>query len=529
MPKRKQQPISETSSESGSESVDDEAPHALMLLAEAERPWWLRPGITMASVLSGLKYYCQTTLVGCVPRTRSSDKTRATIACKHQHLGCPLRLTVKKNVLEHDAVSANVSSFIPGTCQVDVSKAVGTFLSAGQTPGIPAPAVTTTRPTGTPVNNKTLPTGIPVNNPIPAPLVHVSTEVRQSPGTPGLNTTASTAAATGIPVPVVDPSACSECPHDASGICVLTCAAGSHHFCAEHVEGMARHQVTGVEKSIFMRFKQFHCYYDQSLLDMQKVIANVTTATWELISAALAEQAVIETQALMQARLDAQQQAGAAPQSAFDKAMERIRHMAVPRCPECDVVISDFEACSALTCGTVRPQRSLARPAARSDHGCGARLCAWCLQSIPASESHHAHISACYRNPDPPSSHPPQPHPAIWLASMAKLIRERVFIFIESQRGDKELRTNLYKQVASEFPDFQLTDDWLALRYRWLEVIIDAQAEHMNIEKVEACRLLLTEMGYPDTDTLLRAIIFCNCDINAITYALRAAAEQETP
>jgi hypothetical protein len=164
---------------SASDSGDDEAPHALMLLSEAERPWWLQPGISMASVLSGLKYYCQTTFLGCVPRTRSSDKTRATIACKHQHLGCPLRLTVKKNVLEHDAVSANVSSFIPGTCQVDVSKAVGTLLSAGQSPGIPAPAVTTTRPTG-----------IPVNNPIPAPV--------------------------GIPVSVVDPSECAECAHGAA-------------------------------------------------------------------------------------------------------------------------------------------------------------------------------------------------------------------------------------------------------------------------------------------------------------------------
>jgi hypothetical protein len=309
----------------------------------------------------------------------------------------------------------------------------------------------------------------------------------------------------------------------ASSICVLTCGDGSHHFCAKHLEGIARHQVTGVEKNIFIKCKEFRCYYDHSLFDMQKVIANVSPATWQLISTALAEQAVIETQEFMQARLDAQQQAG--PQSAFDKAMECIRHMAVPRYPDCDVPISDFEACSALTCGTVRT-KGPARPAARSEHGCGARLCALCLQSIPASESHHGHISDCYRNPDPGTSYPPQPHPAVWQSSMEKLARERLFVFIESQRGDKELRTLLYKQVLNEFPEFLLTDDWLALRYRWLEIMLDLQAEHMNIEKFDACRLLLMDMGYSGTDTLMRAIIFCQCDINAIIYALRAAEEQ---
>ena len=170
--------------------------------------------------------------------------------------------------------------------------------------------------------------------------------------------------------------------------------------------------------------------------------------------------------------------------------------MAQPRCPDCDVLLPDFEACSALTCGIVTRQGP---GPARRQGGCGARLCAWCLKSIPASEKHHDHICACYRNPDPGSSYPPQPHPAIWLASMAKLTRERVFIFIESHRGDKELRTNLYKEVRQEFPEFGLTDEWLELRYRWLEIMLDSSAEHMNIEQVDACRTLLMEMGYQDT------------------------------
>jgi hypothetical protein len=287
---------------------------------------------------------------------------------------------------------------------------------------------------------------------------------------------------------------------------------------------MAYHQVSGVEKSLFMRFKEFRCYYDHSLLDMQRVIGHVSSNTWQLISTALSEQAVIETQQAMQARIDAQQKEGAVPQSAFDKSMEKIRHMAQPRCPDCDVPIPDFEACSALTCGTVT--RLGPGPALRQG-GCGARLCAWCLQVIPASENHHDHICECYRNPDPGSSYPPQPHPAIWLSSMAKLTRERVFVFIESHRGDKELRMDLYKQVRKEFPEFHLTDDWLELRYRWLEIMLDSAAGHMNIEKLDACRTLLMEMGYQDTETLMRAIIFCNCEISAIIYALRAATEKE--
>jgi hypothetical protein len=117
---------------------------------------------------------------------------------------------VKKNVMS-DVVSANVSSFVPGTCQVDVSTAVGAVLRRSS-PGIPG--LKTTGPTGTPAAgddstavrnvvtvrrpknpaipglNTTGPTGIPVNNPIPAPV--------------------------GIPVSVVDPSECAECAHGAA-------------------------------------------------------------------------------------------------------------------------------------------------------------------------------------------------------------------------------------------------------------------------------------------------------------------------
>ena len=481
-----------------------------MLLSEAERPWWLHPDISMASVLSGLKYYCQTKLLGCVPRTRSSDKTRATIACKYQDHGCPLRLTVKKNVLRRDVVSANVSSFVPGTCQVDVSTAVGAVLRRSPPPGIPG-------------LNTTGPTGIPVINPTAGGTVRRST----SPGIPGPNTTGPT---NPIPAPVagipVDPSACSECPHGAGGTCVLTCGNGLHHFCADHVENMARHQVTGAEKSLFMRFKEFRCYYDHSLLDMQKVIAHVSSNTWQLISTALSEQAVIETQQAMQAQIDAQRKEGAVPQNKNDVAKERIRHMAVPRCPECSDPILDFEACSALVCGTSRQTRQTGTAQmAHRISGCGARLCAWCLKSIPASESHYEHVNSCHRNPDPGSSYPPQPHPAVWKQSMAQLTRERVFTFIELQRGDPEFRADLYKFVRQEFPEFQLTEEWLAIRYRWLEIMIDSHAEDMNVEKLESCRLLVIEMGYPDSDLLLRAIIFCNCEINAILIALRAAQE----
>jgi hypothetical protein len=114
--------------------------------------WWLQPNQTIGSVLRGLSAFCQQSGLQCTPRVRSSDKFRATIACKQQGNGCPLRLTVKKSMIQRDYVTPNPGSFVCGSCitpgpsisrlrviryALDAQDALQS-LSASFTPGIPA-------------------------------------------------------------------------------------------------------------------------------------------------------------------------------------------------------------------------------------------------------------------------------------------------------------------------------------------------------------------------------------------------------
>ena len=104
---------------------------------------------------------------------------------------------------------------------------------------------------------------------------------------------------------------------------------------------------------------------------------------------------------------------------------------------------------------------------------------------------------------------------------MAILARERIFKIIEMQKG-ADARSSLYEAVRKEFPNIDMTEEWLTVRHRWLVIAIDCNAEDRDVEQLETCRRVLLEMGFPDDDTLMRAIIFCNADISQITYALRA-------
>ena len=419
---------------------DDDAPivqlsAAAVALQDAE---WTKNLTAIDDVVKGVTSFCASMGCVCIARIRSSDKTRATIRCKHADKnGCPLRLTVKKPTGFVTYCNPNLHSFVMGTC---------------------TQAALTCQPLTRPVS------------------------------------------------PAAPPTQCQDCPHNESDPCVITCTAGTHHYCSAHMDGLAKYHV-GQSKSTFLKKGcKFFCPHDESILDMQQVIAAVSKETWTLINTALQEQAVIDTQNSMTAN-------AAPPQlSVHDAAMEGIRYRAQPRCEACKSLLTDFEACSALTCGTVRVNVR--------ESGCGARICAWCLKVLDASELHHEHVVRCRRNPDG-SIYPPQPHPEVWNASMALLTRERIFRFVETHRGE-DFRRGLYAATHAEFPNFGLTEDWIALRQRWMVIMIDCNVGDADVEHFDNCRKLLLEMGYEDNDTLMRAIIFCNADVAQITYAMRA-------
>ena len=67
-------------------------------------------------IVQAVTEFCQSQGLFCKARVRSSDQTRATIACKQQASGCPLRLTVKKATACMKHGSANMQTFKIGTC-----------------------------------------------------------------------------------------------------------------------------------------------------------------------------------------------------------------------------------------------------------------------------------------------------------------------------------------------------------------------------------------------------------------------------
>ena len=66
---------------------------AALTLPEAH---WTQFTMRVDDIVQGVTDFCQSQGLFCKARVRSSDKSRATVACKQQASGCPLRLTIKK-------------------------------------------------------------------------------------------------------------------------------------------------------------------------------------------------------------------------------------------------------------------------------------------------------------------------------------------------------------------------------------------------------------------------------------------------
>ena len=309
------------------------------------------------------------------------------------------------------------------------------------------------------------------------------------------------------------PAECVEC-RDAASLC---CSSGVHFWCADCMDSLAWIQLKNWE-SFLKRGCQYMCPYTDghhdkqpSEINTQSILSYLKRETFVKHIAALTEhtrqQAILETQAKLARPVQAP--------SLHELALQHIQHIAVPRCPKCDVIIVDFEACSALTCG----QKS--GILGEYEGGCGAKLCAWCLCEIPAGHNPHQHVAGCQLNPEPGNVHPPQPHPAVWLGYFSVHAREKVFVHIEKQKGSAE-RDALYEVVEKEIPSLGIDAAWLASRHEWMLLQLQCDCMDADIPKAEATLSLLKEMGYPDSHVLRRAVLFCECSIAEIVNAMRA-------
>jgi hypothetical protein len=455
---------------------------------------WLRPNQTMDAVILGLTEFCHQSGLECKARVRSSDKMRATINCRHHETkGCSLRLTVRKNMIQRDLVSPNPDSFVSGSC-VDISTIIGSALvaqsklpplSASVTPGIPAaaPPVVATNAHALPPLSASVTPGIPAA----APPV-VATNAR---ALPPLSAVLSLSAVS---------ATCTECQDPA----VIGCAKGDHHWCAQCLKQLADEQIADFDLFRKRHFK-FICPYD---------------GTSSIRS-------VMET-------LEAHSQSEA--KSAFDvgkvnaikksddivaEVLAHVRHLVIPRCPKCDIMIADFDACAALVCG----RRLHYGEHVEHSGGCGANICAWCMKEIAQHENHHEHVRSCTMNPIG-SLFPPTPHPQVWLQCMAILARERVFNIVEQIRS-ADIRVAIYSEVRSKHPELDLSQEWLDCRHMWLTIMLETGTDNIDVHRADRCRILLQEMGFLDNEVLRRAILFCDCVINDVINAMRALCEQE--
>jgi hypothetical protein len=99
--------------------------------------------------------------------------------------------------------------------------------------------------------------------------------------------------------------------------------------------------------------------------------------------------------------------------------------------------------------------------------------------------------------------------------------REKVFVHIERQAGS-EARDALYAEVQKEYPSFGLDAAWLASRHEWLLLQLQNELLDADIIQAENTLSVLTEMGYPDSQILRRAVLFCEGRVVDVINAMRA-------
>ena len=100
-------------------------------------------------------------------------------------------------------------------------------------------------------------------------------------------------------------------------------------------------------------------------------------------------------------------------------------HLVYPRCPGCQALTPDFDACAALPCTR-----------------CGTHICAWCFSTHINEQLCHAHVLACPFNLAPGHLYPPSPHPVLWWSVMHEWARKRIREYILS-----EVASNIRQRV----------------------------------------------------------------------------------
>jgi len=240
------------------------------------------------------------------------------------------------------------------------------------------------------------------------------------------------------------------------------CGNGTHRFCSTCFSTVVGDAVRGQSKGVCIAAGgRIPCNWctPESFFDVQRyaaVLSKDCFQAWlEVVAAIKVEEETMKwVDKLKQKDEETFQALVMAGAVSDDMLVERHYHhiaekLILPACPACHQYIADFDACCALQCG----RRDGMKWAAGL--GCGAYICAWCLETKPEEKELHDHVMLCPYNPVRNSLFPPSGHPFEWKKVMHELARMRVKQYIRDsvQSG---LQEQVYTKVQTSNPEIGL-------------------------------------------------------------------------
>jgi hypothetical protein len=254
---------------------------------------------------------------------------------------------------------------------------------------------------------------------------------------------------------------CSECREDFDEGALARCGTGTHIFCSTCFSRIVSDAVRGQNEGVCIAAKGLvPCNYcnPKSAFDMQKCASHLSQ---ECFQAWLEVVAAIRVREEADRWLEREKKKEREHFEALDRAgcvtdgMRVKRHYDVisdtliqPACPVCHKYIVDFDACCALQCGRRDGY------VWTSGSGCGAFICAWCLETKPEKELHD-HVLLCDYNPVRNSMYPPLGHPEQWKKVMHEFARMRIKRYIAAT-VEERLQEQVFTEVQRSNPEIGL-------------------------------------------------------------------------
>jgi len=249
--------------------------------------------------------------------------------------------------------------------------------------------------------------------------------------------------------------ACTSCSEPTEQQALARCGNGTHHFCSDCFREVIFNAVRGQNKGVFIASGGLvSCTWcnPNSSCDVQRYAALLSKDCFQAWLGAVAAIKVEEESLKWAERFKQKDEetfqvlvkAGAATddmlvQHHYDHIAEKLIQ---PACPVCHMYIVAFDACCALQCG----RRDGMKWAV--GHGCGAYICAWCLETQVSEKELHEHVKLCSYNPVRNSLFPPVGHPAHWENVMHEFARKRVKEYI-TDKVPSELQQQVYVKVQT--------------------------------------------------------------------------------